>query len=348
MSRSEAYTIRRRNRRYLALTLTVLLVSGAWIALWFYAQKTAAATIDDWRAREAKAGRVYDCGSQSMGGFPFRIEVTCDKASAVIRSANPPLEFKAPKFLVAAQIYQPTLLISEFAGPVTVAESGRAPNLVANWKLAQSSVSWLPRAPERVSLVFDYPVLTRANPDDLILRAKHLEIHGRMVEGSVSNHPVIEIAVQSEALTAPAAGPLAVPLTNVDIDGVLRGLKDFNPKPWPQRFREIQQAGGRIEIRSARLQQGDTVATGAGTVTINERGRLDGQINMAVAGLEAFINQVAASNQQKLGFNVTLGLGLLGGNTQVEGRRAISLPLRISDGVLLLGPFKVGEVPALF
>ena len=27
----------------------------------------------------------------------------------------------------------------------------------------------------------------------------------------------------------------------------LSGLKDFRPKPWPERFREIQAAGGRVD-----------------------------------------------------------------------------------------------------
>jgi len=141
---------------------------------------------------------------------------------------------------------------------------------------------------------------------------------------------------------------MAVVPIDAEIDMVLRGLKDFSGKPWPQRFREIQQAGGTIEIRNARVQQGDTVAVGTGTVTINERGKLDGQVNLTVAGLEAFINQVAAANKQKLGFTVSIGLGLLGGNAKVEGRRAIAMPLRIADGVMLLGPIKLGEIPALF
>jgi len=338
----------RRNRRYLILLLLVLLVAGGWTAFWYYAQQKAQATLDGWQAREAKAGRLYACGSQSLGGFPFRFELQCDGASATISSANPPLELKTPGILVAAQVYQPTLLISEFTGPLTVGETGQPPNIVASWKLAQSSLRGLPGAPERVSLVFDDPAINRANPAEPILQAKHIEIHGRMLEGSANDRPVIEIALRSEKLSAPVAGAMAVVPIDAEIDVVLRGLKDFSPKPWPQRFREIQQAGGTIEIRSARVQQGDTVAVGSGTATINEHGKLDGQINLTVAGLEAFINQVAAANKQKLGFSVSIGLGLLGGNAKVEGRRAIAMPLRVSDGVMLLGPIKLGEIPALF
>ena len=31
----------------------------------------AKTAIDGWRAREAKAGRIYTCDSQNVGGFPF-------------------------------------------------------------------------------------------------------------------------------------------------------------------------------------------------------------------------------------------------------------------------------------
>ena len=81
--------------------------------------------------------------------------MNCDKASALFRSNQPPVEIKTSGMLIAAQIYQPNLLITEFHGPLTIADPGKAPTIVANWKLAQSSVRGTPAAPERVSLVFD-------------------------------------------------------------------------------------------------------------------------------------------------------------------------------------------------
>ena len=343
-----ARTVRRRNRRYLTLVVLVLALAGGWMALWNYAAKTAEDTIAGWRAREAKAGRTYTCGAQSIGGFPFRIEVLCDRAVAVLRALQPPVELKASNIHIAAQIYQPTLLISEFTGPLTVAEPGRPPGFIANWKLAQSSVRGAPAAPERVSIVFDNPTLDRVGPAESILKARRIEIHGRLAEGSAANRPVVEIVLQLAKFSAPAAGALAVAPIDADIAGVLRGLADFSPKPWSVRFREMQAAGGRIEIGKARVQQGDTLAVGSGSLTINAGGRLDGQIDLTVAGLEGFINAVLAASQQKAGFGLTLGLGLLGGNRTLEGRPAIALPLRVADGTLFLGPIKLGEVPALF
>jgi hypothetical protein len=340
--------VRRRNRRYITLTVLVLLLVGGWIAFWKYAEIKAQEMVEGWKAREARAGRVYDCGAQSIGGFPFRFELQCDRASAVIKSAHPPVELKTSKVQVAAQVYQPTLLISEFTGPLTYAVVGQAPSYTANWKLAQSSVRGRPQAPERVSIVVDAPTVRRIDPAAPVLAAERLEIHGRMLEGSAASNPVIEIALRSAKLSAPAAGPLTQKPIDGEVDIVLRGLKDFRAKPWPERFRELAQNGGRIEIRHARVKQGDTLAVGGGTVTINAQGKLDGRINVTVAGAESFINEVAAANREKLGFSVSLGLGLLGGNKKLEGRPALSLPLRIADGTLYFGPLKVGEVPPLF
>lgn len=338
----------RRHRHYLVLTLLVLGIAGGWVALWYYAVGRGEAAVEGWRAREAKAGREYICDRQAFGGFPFRFEMTCDGATAIFHGANPPFELKTPSIHVATQIYQPNFLIAEYVGPLSGGTRGQAPAVRLSWALAQSSVRGTPSAPERVSIVVDQPVVERTNPAGTVLRAKHIEIHGRLADGSIATRPVIEIALQVENLSAPAAGPLAVTPINADITGTLRGLSDFSAKPWPERFRELQTNGGRIEVSRARLQQGDTLALGSGTLSINARGRLDGQINMAVAGIEGFINALGAVTQQRNGFGFTLGLGLLGGNARVEGRPAISLPLRVSDGSVFFGPLKVGEIPPLF
>ncbi len=346
MARSR--TVSQITRRFIVLLVLVIALCAGWTWFWHYASEKAEAAIAGWRAREAKAGRIYTCGSQTMGGFPFRIEVLCDRAGAVLRGTEPAIEIKTTNVLVAAQIYQPTLLISEFRGPFTIGEPGRQPTMVANWKLAQSSVRGTPQAPERVSIVLDEPKFDRVSPSEPVLRGKHLEVHGRIVEGSAANRPVVEIAVKLGQISAPVAGPLAVAPIDADVNVVLRGLSDFSPKPWAQRFREIQAAGGRIDIVSARVAQGDTVAVGGGALALNDRGRLDGQMNVTVAGVELFINAVSGATRQRSGFSLSLGLGLLGGNATLEGRKAINLPLRFNDGAIFLGPIPIGQAPALF
>jgi len=357
------------------LVLFVVLIGG-WSWLWHYAAGQAEIAIDGWRAREAKSGRVYTCGSQSIGGYPFRIEVNCDKAAALFRSNQPPVEIKTSGMLIAAQIYQPNLLITEFQGPLTIADPGKSPSIVANWKLGQSSVRGTPSAPERVSLVFDGPVVDRINGGtrENLLHARRIEIHGRIVEGSAASYPVIEIVTRLTRAAAPTLHPAASHPIDADIVALLRGLKDFSPKPWPVRFREMQAAGGRIDITQARVQQGETIAVGSGSLSLNANGRLDGQLRVTVAGLEPFLASINAEQavqaspemdkvagaldrllpglggvaRQKASSNLSLGINLLGEQTTLEGKRAVTLPLRFDDGSVFLGPIKFGNTPALF
>jgi hypothetical protein len=367
---------RRTGRRYTILLFLVFALVGAWIWFWDYAADKAQAAVEGWRAREAKAGRVYDCGEQHIGGFPFRFEVNCDRASAVFQSNQPPVEIKAGSVLVAVQVYQPNLLISEFNGPLTIAELGHAPKIVANWKLGQSSVRGTPKAPERVSLVFDEPVIDLVSGDSKtnLLRAKHVEIHGRIAEGSAANNPVIQMALTLDHASAPAFNPATVQPIDVDIDGLMRGLGDFEPKPWRERFRELQRRGGRIEIKQVRVKQGDTLAVGSGSLAIDRDGQLEGRLNVTVAGLEPFLVAIGASQavqksasmgkvagmldrlspglgdvaRSQAGANLSLGINMLGQQATLEGRQAVTLPLRFKEGVAYLGPIPLGPVPALF
>ena len=83
--------------------------------------------------------------------------------------------------------------------------------------------------------------------------------------------------------------PLLAEPFDADVRTMLSGLKDFSPKPWPQRFREIQAAGGHVEIVQSRIQQGELIAVAAGTLGLTASGRLDGELQMTVAGIEKVI-----------------------------------------------------------
>ena len=135
----------------------VVVLAAVWCGLWYYAAGIADRTMSGWIAREAAAGRVYTCGSQTISGFPFRIEADCTTAGATISSTQPPFAVSAKDVSVAAQVYRPTTLVGDISSPVTVAEPGQPPRFVANWSRAQGSVSGLPPEPDSVSVTLDHP-----------------------------------------------------------------------------------------------------------------------------------------------------------------------------------------------
>lgn len=285
--------------RLFFLPVLLLIAAAAWSAFWFYAASEVDVKADAWRAQEAKAGRVYDCARRSVAGFPFRLEVRCDGVSVSLLSqtagqaAAPqaPVTARLGQILVVAQIYDPKLLIAEFTAPATISDSGGQNSMSVNWSKARSSVVGLPAVPRRADIVFDDPRIDRVSgPMQAPLAlAKHVELHGRLAEGSSTDHPVIETVLRIEGGSVQEVHPLLAQPFDADVRTLLTGLKDFAPKPWPERFRELQAAGGHVEIVQSRIAQGDLVAVAAGTLGLTANGRLDGELQMTVAGIEKVI-----------------------------------------------------------
>jgi hypothetical protein len=282
--------------RLFIMPVLLLIAAAAWSAFWFYAASEVDARADAWRAQEAKAGRVYDCARRSVAGFPFRLEVRCDGASVSLLSqtaapAAAPVTAKLGEILVVAQVYDPKLLIAEFTAPATISDGGGQPAMSVNWSKARSSVVGLPAVPQRASIEFDDPAIDRINASvpAPLARARHVELHGRLAEGSDPDHPAIETVLKIEGGSVQELHPLLAQPFDADVRTMLSGLKDFSPKPWPQRFREMQAAGGHVEIVQSRIAQGDVIAVATGTLGLSGQGRLDGELQRPVAGIEKVI-----------------------------------------------------------
>jgi hypothetical protein len=288
----------RRHWRLFMMPILLLVAAAAWSGFWFYAASQAEVKADAWRAQEAKSGRVYDCARRTVAGFPFRLEVRCGGASVSLVSqtaaqaaADRPVTAKLSDILVVAQVYDPKLLIAEFSAPATIFDSQGASSMVVNWSKARSSVVGLPAIPQRASIVFDDASVDRVSASVQVpqARAKHIELHGRLADGSPLDHPVIETVLRVEAGSVRDVHPLLVQPFDAQLRAMLSGLKDLAPKPWPERFRELQAAGGHVEIVQSRIQQGDLIAVAAGTLGLSAQGNLDGELQMTVAGLDKVI-----------------------------------------------------------
>jgi len=371
MSHAADSPVRRRRWPLFLPFVLVVLLAVAWTAVWFYAAGRAQDEIAVWRGREAKAGRTQDCASQSIAGYPFRLEVRCGGASFELKG-TPTLRLNLPSVLAAVQVYDPKLLISEFTSPLEISEPGRSPSTIVDWRLGQASVRGLPTGIERASLVLDAPTVRDAGGGgDVVFKAARVELHGRQAGDATPGNPAIETVLRLNGAVADKLHPLARKPIDAEIATVLRGVDDISPKPWPTRLREWQARDGRLEIVSARIAQEDVViAVGAGTLRLTPRGGLDGNLQVTVVGIEKLLKMFEIDRITSEGqIGATLGaldrlvpglggiarqnaapglVAALGQRAVLDGKPAVAFPVRFADGTVFLGPFQVGMVPPLF
>src|SRR5262249_53500068 len=266
-----------RCRQLFVPAAVVVVLAAAWSGFWFYAAARAKADLAAWRERARQAGPAQDCASQSIGGFPFRIEVHCGGASLQLKGA-PTLQLKLPLAEVAVQVYDPKLVIGEFTAPLQISEPGGPPALVVQWNIAQGSMRGLPSGVERASLVLAgaggrVPSLAG---NDAVLGAARLELHGRQAPGSCADDPAIQTVLRLDAAVADKLEPifdaaiadklraLAATPMDTEITATLRGVDDISPKPWPLWFKQWQARGGALAIKKARLAQQDLIPSRPG------------------------------------------------------------------------------------
>lgn len=178
-----------------------MILAVAWSGFWFYAASQAEVAADAWRAQEAKSGRIYDCAKRSIAGFPFRFEVQCSGASVSLVSqtaSKTPFTAKLDNILVVAQVYDPKLVIAEFTAPATLTDGVTQTSFVVNWSKGRSSVVGLPAVPDHASIVFDDPAINRVDGSVQVpvAKARQVELHGRLAEGSSRDNPIIETVLQ--------------------------------------------------------------------------------------------------------------------------------------------------------
>ena len=346
--------------------------------MWFYASGEAEARINDWQAQQAKAGRVFTCGKQAVGGFPFRIEVRCTECGRGLKDTQPPLAIRLKEILVVAQVWDPKLLIAEFTGPLSAAEPGQPPHVTASWTLAQASVRGTPsRAGTR---------LDRGRQSQARWRgAGHAAVRFQARRVSCARAVRLVAAQSGDRSRGEAQGRDRAEARALHAraarcrhsGGAARREGPLARSRCPRACANGRRRAGGWKSRARALSQGDALANrdghagadparaarrraagdggGVREIPAGDRRRsrgpalgLDrvapalGAIDRAVPGPGAAL---APQKQQALQAGL---LALLGQPAEIEGKRGVSVPVRFTDGAASFGPIPLGQVPPAF
>jgi hypothetical protein len=212
----------------------------------------------------------------------------------------------------------------------------------------QASLRGLPIAFERASVVLDEANFRATGASAPVsVQAKRLAFHVRLSPGSDRANAAFELVAEVAGVVTNGVPHVSATPIDFNAAAVLRNVDAVTPMPPPARLRAWQKAGGTLDLTAARLSQGNAIAIASGSVGLTEGARPDGELRITMTGLDQVLGQLLGP---QLGSQVSLltGLAMLGGGEQIDGKRAISMPLRFKDGAIFFGPLQVGSVGPLY
>ncbi|MEM6761342.1 MAG: DUF2125 domain-containing protein [Pseudomonadota bacterium] len=329
---------RSRTLRYKILLVGVLLVVVAWSVLWF-----TAATVVDRQAEKAQhaameAGSLAHCQNRSVTGFPFRIEVRCDRGT---RLGNNNAELTLGGFVGAALIYRPSRVIAEVQGPATFS-ANNMDVVNANWELAHASARLNLGGPmvDR----FDLEVLGGDFTAGALqpVRFGDFDLNTRRSPAAPQD---LDVAVRLTDLrpmpgTEPAT--LSIRGTLEDAAPVLAGHADTV-------FAHFLNQGLTFAIDALTFESGDMQVAAAGTVDLGANGYLNGTVDVAIAGFKDRLPYISIVSPETEATVTTLFKNVLmfAPDTSIGERSAKRLTLTITDGRVSAGIVPLFAIPRL-
>lgn len=330
MTSSEPRTPNYRRRILWLAAFTVVLFGGYSVG-WYYMAGKLRSEADKTLASLNRNGVVAECANLAVGGFPFRLGVTCDS----LGYSDPAREViaTAGSLRTAAQIYQPLLTVAELNGPLRADAPGIGP-LWVDWDSLRSSVRLSYPLPERISLEAE-GLSAQTDPDEGepqgLFSAGQSEAHLR------PNGDNLDYAGSFTDLEIDpgAIGGRTLPPLDGSVDATLNdGVALIKSKARSLR-------GQSAEIRQMDLSSDTANISVTGKIAVDESGLVNADLKIKLRNPNAVAAILAtaipeASREIQQGF---AALAMLGSEP--------TMPLRIVAGKATLGFIPLGKIKPL-
>ena len=344
MSVPDPTPARKPRRLWLFLPFILLLAAAAaWSGFWVYARNQAQSRMDAAVADLARAGYQVAWTSRSLGGYPFRLDVSLEGAVAREPSG---WSLTAPRLEAEAYLYAPThWMIAApqgltFVRPVAGAVAVSATNI-------RASLSALDARPPSLSMQMIDPTFTPAAGAQpfALTSAGRVELHLRAgpddqggVFASVENG-----RARPGGLLGQIAGDKPVSLA---WNSTLSKMSAFQGEDWAQAVRNWSDAGGVMTVRpDSQLVAGEAFAGArGGTLSAGADGRLRGGLDLTLRQAPRVLAALAATGAAPTEA-VAAAQAVAAARRQGDSTRA---DLRFEAGRTTLGPVALGAAPKVY
>lgn len=345
MSLPDPSAARKPNRWPLYAPFLILLAAAmAWSGVWVWERGRALTALDAAQASWRTAGYQLAWKSRSIGGYPFRLDVSLTDVSLREPSGWALL---APRIEAEAFAYAPThWLIAATEGLTFLRPRGGAVSVSGD--LIRASLSNPDALPpslsfEGVKLHFQTP--TGARPFGLTT-ADRVEFHLRA--GPDDEGGVFATVTNGKARPSSLFGRIAGDRpVSLDWNATTSKMSGFGGRDWAEGVRRWTAGGGRMTVRKGSLTLGEArIAVNSGTLSAGADGRLTGALDVSLRQaprvLGALEDDGVIAPETAQGAKVVIQAGQSG-----QGDIAHAT-INFLAGRTTLGPVAVGPAPPIY
>ena len=262
--------------------MTAALLIWCWNGALYYALHSLNTTIAELRVWEAKSGRQYSCTSEGTGGYPFRVVMMCADPKATIITERGTFIIQAKELELAADVFNPSVIVSRIKGPVSFSELDRPDAFMGSWSHAQATVSGPHPTPDGFSIELADLKLEHVSHDvtEPVVSAEHIAFLARL-NPTATQKPAYDLMTEISGGVIPLGPPIASRPFAARMKAVLRGVGDMTPKPLPARIREWQRNGGHVELTSVDVHGSSATANAQGTIALSASGGIEGTLDLS-------------------------------------------------------------------
>ena len=333
----------RRFARAILWPISLLAIAALlWTGAWFYAARFATGRIAAWIEREKGHGRVWTCPEQTIGGFPFAMDVSCKEPALLAGNAGKTIAGTLGGLTARLSVFQPDQIAVTLASPLAVTDKTAGQTFNLQWNMLEGVVRGLPSRVAAVDIAIRQPAVAFAAADAApqTVRAEFVQLKAVRASGRPETDRAYDVALKVKAAGVPALDALARSAEAVDLDAAFVATQAglASEPDMLSRLEIWRRAGGRLELANASLVKGSLSLQAKGTLALDVAHKPEGDLEVEAAGIE----ELAAQFGLPLGSLKLGGLlaGLTGSPPPAANPKAIHLALKMRDGRLYLGPFK--------
>ena len=321
----------------------IILVLALYSAYWVFASFRLRAEIGDWMAMQESAGYAIEHDGLHVGGFPYRFRIRFDAPHITAPLSDGGWDAHFASVNANAVPYDLSHWILSFGGPVLLdeyVEPGSALELNAD-DARISLVYNRTGETERVGAEFrNLEITTHAGTPPGVRSVGQI-----LMSGQVEDSDQLRLRIELHDVTAgdgildegvALAFGTTASLARIDLEvtqwaALARGADAL---AW-------RDAGGLLNIAESQLDWGPVHVTGTGDFTLDSQARPDGRLSLRITDPDTLADALVESgivpqeNERYLRYAAMMA---------PRGPEGVSLPFRIREGDIYLGPVRIGTI----